>query len=245
MDEGVRSGPRSRWELRRPASLPRTGRSLVLAIVGAAVFLGAALLCRGGAPAWDERVFRALNDVPSGVESVLTPLSRLFLPAGLFVVIGVAAVYVTMRTRSALPVAAGAGAAVVAWVLANTAKAIANRPRPYEAIADAVLRQAPAHGTSFPSSHTAVAVATVIALIPFLPRQIRAAAIVFAVLVGWSRIYLGVHYPLDVLAGAGKSDGRRRAHPDGGGHAGRRARRPARRPEPLRRGRHGPDLMKD
>jgi len=29
------------------------------------------------------------------------------------------------------------------------------------------------------------------------------AAIAYAVLMGWSRVYLGVHYPLDVLAGAG------------------------------------------
>lgn len=203
MDEGARSGDASRWELRRSAALPPQRMSLIIALVGAAVFLAAALLCRGGAPAWDEHLFRVINDVPSGVESVLTPLSRLFLPAGLFVVIGAAVVYVTLRNRSALPLAAGASAAVLAWILANTAKAIAKRPRPYEVVADAVLRQSPAHGTSFPSSHTAVAVATVIALIPFLPRRLRAAAIVFAVLVGWSRIYLGVHYPLDVVAGAG------------------------------------------
>jgi membrane-associated phospholipid phosphatase len=36
-------------------------------------------------------------------------------------------------------------------------------------MAGAVLRQRPALGTSFPSSHTAVTVAVVIALVPFLP----------------------------------------------------------------------------
>ena len=67
----------------------------------------------------------------------------------------------------------------------------------------AVLRQEPAHGTSFPSSHTAVTLAVVIALVPFLARPFAAVGIGYAVLVGWSRVYLGVHYPLDVLAGAG------------------------------------------
>jgi undecaprenyl-diphosphatase len=46
-------------------------------------------------------------------------------------------------------------------------------------------------------------VATVIALLPFLPRALTGPVIAYAVLVGWSRIYLGVHYPLDVVGGAG------------------------------------------
>ena len=50
-------------------------------------------------------------------------------------------------------------AAGTAWALAHVAKAITDRPRPYEAIAGAVLRQQPAHGTSFASSHTAVTLA--------------------------------------------------------------------------------------
>ena len=99
--------------------------------------------------------------------------------------------------------AATAVAAGGALALAHVAKAITDRPRPYQVIADAVLRQQPAHGTSFPSSHTAVTVAVVIALVPFLPRALAPVAVAYAVLVGWSRVYLGVHYPLDVLGGAG------------------------------------------
>jgi membrane-associated phospholipid phosphatase len=160
-------------------------------------------LLKAGATGWDRSLFRILNEVPSAVASVLTPLVHLFLPAGIVIVVVLIAGYVVAWTRSVLPVAAGAVAAGLAWVLANVAKVIADRPRPYEVVADAVLRQPPAHGTSFPSSHTAVTVAVVIALVPFLPRVLAWVAIAYAALVGWSRVYLGVHYPLDVLAGAG------------------------------------------
>jgi membrane-associated phospholipid phosphatase len=174
-----------------------------LASLGAALFGVSAVLLKAGAASWDVRLFRTLNQVPPAVASVLTPLSRLFLPAGIVVVVVLTAGYVVARTRSVLPLAAAAVAAGAAWALAHVAKALADRPRPYEVVAGAVLRQQPAHGTSFPSSHTAVTLAVVIALAPFLPRVLAAVAVAYALLVGWSRVYLGVHYPLDVLAGAG------------------------------------------
>jgi len=179
---------------------------VLLAGLGAALFGGPALLLKAGAPGWDVSLFRILNQVPAAAASVLTPLSHLFLPVGIIIIITVVVltvVYVVARNRSVLPVATVAAAAGLAWVLAHVAKAVAGRPRPYEVMADAVLRQQPAHGTSFPSSHTAVTLAVAIALVPFLARPLAAAGIAYAVLVGWSRVYLGVHYPLDVLAGAG------------------------------------------
>ena len=51
---------------------------------------------------------------------------------------------------------AGAVAAGTAWALAHVAKAITDRPRPYQAIAGAVLRQQPAHGTSFACGFSAL-----------------------------------------------------------------------------------------
>ena len=191
------------WWPKRPARVPRAGAAGLLAGLGAALFGMSAILLIAGAVRWDVRLFGFLNQVPAALAAVLTPLSHLFLPAGIVTVVVVTVGYVVARTHSVLPVAAAAVAAGAAWALAHVAKAIADRPRPYDVVAVAVLRQQPAHGTSFPSSHTAVTVAVVIALVPFLPRVLAAVAIAYAILVGWSRVYLGVHYPLDVLGGAG------------------------------------------
>ena len=207
--EGARSAVRfmislaSWWWPKRPARVPRARTAVLLTGLGAALFAVAALLLKAEAVGWDVSLFRILNQVPAAAASVLTLLSHLFLPAGILAVVVLAVVYVVARNRSVLPVAAGAVAASLAWGLAHVAKAVADRPRPYEVMAGAVLRQQPAHGTSFPSSHTAVTLAVAIALAPFLARPFAAAGIGYAVLVGWSRVYLGVHYPLDVLAGAG------------------------------------------
>ena len=174
-----------------------------MAGLGAALAGISAVVLKTGTLGWDESLSRLLNEVPAAAAQVLTPLSRLFLPAGIITAVALIVVYVLARNRSILPVVAGAAAAGVAWLLAHVAKAIADRPRPYEVMADAVLRQQPAHGTSFPSSHTAVTLAVAIALVPFMARPLAATGIGYAVLVGWSRVYLGVHYPLDVLAGVG------------------------------------------
>lgn len=54
---------------------------------------------------------------------------------------------------------------------------------------------------SFPSGHTTTAFAAATVIMLALPRA-AAAALVLAAAIGYSRVYVGVHYPLDVLAGA-------------------------------------------
>jgi len=90
-----------------------------------------------------------------------------------------------------------------AWVLAQTNKTFVRRQRPYEA--DGVRRLIrPPTGSSFPSGHAAVGVA-VFATAAERARGPRAR--LFLNLVGayvaLSRVYVGVHYPTDVLGGAG------------------------------------------
>jgi undecaprenyl-diphosphatase len=54
---------------------------------------------------------------------------------------------------------------------------------------------------SFPSGHATVAFACATALALAVPRLVLP-LFALAALVAWSRVYVGVHYPLDVLAGA-------------------------------------------
>jgi membrane-associated phospholipid phosphatase len=181
----------------------RTRGARLLTAIGVAVFAVSALLVHTGATAWDRRVFRSLNEVPSSLASVMTPIARLCALGALVIAAALAAAYLVLRNRTAFPVLVGSVAAAAAWGVANLAKIVADRPRPYEVVGGAALRQAPAHGSSFPSSHTAVVLAIVLGVSPFVSRPAFGVAVAYACLVAWSRVYLGFHYPLDVLAGAG------------------------------------------
>lgn len=55
---------------------------------------------------------------------------------------------------------------------------------------------------SFPSGHTCASFAAALAWRPYLNRRWANTALVCAVLMGFSRLYVGVHFPTDVLCGA-------------------------------------------
>ena len=91
-------------------------------------------------------------------------------------------------------------AIVISWIVAEGAKYLFRRARPFIADTEiAPLVKTPS-SSSFPSGHSATAAAGVLALSAIYP-SFAPALVLAGLLVALSRVYLGVHYPFDVLAG--------------------------------------------
>jgi undecaprenyl-diphosphatase len=89
----------------------------------------------------------------------------------------------------------------IADLIAFGLRAAVGRPRPPAVYAEPEPLVHVPHGGSFPSGHAATSFACATVLAFAVPRY-SVALFVLAAAIAWSRVYVGVHYPLDVLGGA-------------------------------------------
>jgi undecaprenyl-diphosphatase len=105
------------------------------------------------------------------------------------------------RADGVLPVLHMALAGLVGTLVYKWLKGKTLRPRPYEVHQDIWLTGTPLDKFSFPSGHTLHAVVFGLVAITYYP-QLTFIVAPFIVMVGLSRVVLGLHYPSDVIAGA-------------------------------------------
>jgi len=169
-------------------------------LAGSAAAVGhAAIRTRDGAEV-DRELFVAANRGHGpGVDAVVggvTELGSIVGPAAASAVLAIAG-----RRRAA---ARGLAAAAAAWLLLQGVKRLVERPRPSDADPDGTrLRIARPRATSWPSSHPAVltAFSRVAARELGVRPAGRAALCGLDLLVAYSRVHVGVHYPSDVVSG--------------------------------------------
>lgn len=110
-------------------------------------------------------------------------------------------ILLTQGSEALMPVIHMAVAGLIGTFVYKWLKGKTLRPRPYQVRQDIRLTGKALDKFSFPSGHTLHAVVFTWVALTYYP-QLAVLLILFTVLVGLSRVVLGLHYPSDVIAGA-------------------------------------------
>jgi membrane-associated phospholipid phosphatase len=191
-----RSGP-ARQPSDEPA-LVQARRNLVVLCAAVLVLVATMLVARAELATLEASIFRAVNDLPQGLYTVVWP----FMQYGTFITIPALALIALLfrRFRLALAIAlAGVGVYLVALVV----KGVVERDRTAALLTAVEERELfGADSLGYPSGHAAVAAALTVVVAAHLSVRWLIAALALGTVVLFGRMYVGAHLPLDIIGGA-------------------------------------------
>lgn len=164
--------------------------------IASAILVLATLLSRGDAlHDWEETVFRLLYSFSDN----LLPVFLFVTQFGSIYILGVLLVFYLLRRRYHILLRM-LMTGLLAYLMAGFVKYIWGRPRP-DGLLEGVTNLDYVQGPGFPSGHVALATAVAFTLGHYLPKKYHWIVVIWIVGVAISRLYLGVHAPLDILGG--------------------------------------------
>ncbi len=170
---------------------------ILFGLFALAIFVISTVFAARGLPAWEQNVFESINGWHA--PQFVTTLARVASDSVWLVVFLVALLFLFKKYfwaawRLAVPAVLSYGATFIVEHIVGRARPEALLPL------DTILR-ATQDGMGFPSGHVATITAVVATLWLYLSWPLRIVGALLIIAIAWSRVYLGVHFPLDVVSG--------------------------------------------
>lgn len=149
-----------------------------------------------GVAGWEIELFRMVYELPNFLHPLFFAITQL----GSIVMLG-ALLAVYLATKHYHIVIRLLMTGTLAYLIAGVSKDLWGRARPGDLLDGIASLDYVVRGPGFPSGHVALATALALTIAHYVPRKYHWLIALWIVGVALSRMYLGIHFPMDLLGG--------------------------------------------